>query len=176
MTVLDTQQAAALQRYLADQVETATPARRLLMLQDQLLKDLHAAQAAFDDGAIEPIHRNLVHAQEIVLVLRDSLAGSTWSGADPLRAVYGFVHQRLVTCNVAKDRSLLPQCVGMIQQIYDANTRAAVLEAGGGGDTAQAGGAFGPAVSGSADDGTGRPGRVPGAARARTASEVATRA
>ena len=152
MTVLDDQQAAALQRYLADQVETATPARRLLMLQDQLLKDLRAAEAAFDEGAIEPIHRNLVHAQEIVLVLRDSLTGSDWSGAEPLRAVYGFVHQRLVTCNVAKDRSLLPQCVRMIQQVYDANTQAAASLA---------------------SDGVGRSGRVPGTDATGSAPEVA---
>lgn len=155
MTVLDDQQAAALQRYLANQVETATPARRLLMLQDQLLKDLHAAEAGFDDGAIEPIHRSLVHAQEIVLVLRDSLAGSDWSGAEPLRAVYGFIHQRLVSCNVAKDRSLLPQCIRMIQQIYDANTRAAAIEATRGGDGARAGDAPGRAASGEPRTGPG---------------------
>lgn len=124
MTVLDDQQAAALQRYLAHQVETASPVQRLLMLQTYLLSDLRAADAAFEVQAIEQIHRNLVHAQEIVLVLRDSLTGSDWAGADALRSVYGFIHQRLVDCNLAKDRSLLPECVRMVEQIYDANRRA----------------------------------------------------
>ena len=125
MTMIDDQRAEGLrQRYLAHHVETATPQQRLLMLQAQLLRDLHAADDAFEEAAIEPIHRSLVHAQEIVLVLRDSLAGSDWEGASPLQAVYGFVHQRLVSCNVAKDRSLLPKCTQMIQQIYDANVQA----------------------------------------------------
>lgn len=115
------------QRYLAHQVETASPAQRLLMLLGQLLRDLHAADEAFEAMAIEPIHRNLIHAQEIVLVLRDSLTGSEWTGAGPLQSVYTFIHQRLVTCNVTKDRSLLPQCVKLVEQILDANTKAAAI-------------------------------------------------
>lgn len=123
--MIDDQRAEDLrQRYLAHQIETASPQQRLVMLQAQLLRDLHAADEAFEHMAIEPIHRNLVHAQEIVLVLRDSLTGSDWEGAGPLQAVYGFVHQQLVTCNVAKNRALLPQCIAMIQQIYDANVQA----------------------------------------------------
>ncbi|MGH9088183.1 MAG: flagellar export chaperone FliS [Acidimicrobiales bacterium] len=126
MTALhDNQRAEALQRYLANQVETASPAQRLLMLQGQLLSDLRAVDEAFGTMAIEPIHHNLVHAQEIVLALRDSLNGSEWAGASSLQAVYGFVHQRLVTCNVDKDRSLLPYCVQLLEQIFEANAKAA---------------------------------------------------
>lgn len=131
MTPHDDPRAAELRRrYLADQVETASPSQRVLMLLGKLLADMYAADEAFERMAIEPIHSNLVHAQEIVLVLRDSLSGSDWSGAEPLRAVYGFVHQRLVTCNVKKDRSLLPVCIRLVEQIARANTKAAAaLEA-----------------------------------------------
>lgn len=126
MTVSEDPRAEELRRrYLSHQVETASPEQRLLMLQAQLVRDLHAADQAFEEGAIEPIHRNLVHAQEIVLVLRDSLLGSAWEGAGSLLSVYGFVHQRLVTCNMLKDRSLLPECIAMIEKIYDANVQAA---------------------------------------------------
>lgn len=126
MTVSDDQRAEDLRlRYLAHQVETASPAQRLLMLQAQLLQDLRAAEAAFEHPGVEPVHRNLVHAQEIVLVLRDSLRGSDWRGAGPLAAVYSFVHQRLVDCNVRKDPALLPSCIKLIEQVYDANTAAA---------------------------------------------------
>ena len=118
------------QRYLAHQVETASPAQRLLMLQGQVLQDLQAADEAFETMAIEPIHRSLIHAQEIILVLRDSLIGSDWAGAEPLQSVYTFVHQRLVMCNVTKDRSLLPQCVKLVEQIFDANAKAAEAPAG----------------------------------------------
>lgn len=113
------------QRYLRTQVETATPVQRLLMLQSRLVQDLHAADEGFAAHSVESVHRNLVHAQQIVLVLRDSLKGSDWVGAEPLRAVYWFVYQRLIDCNMAKDRSLLPLCITLVEQIADANTRAA---------------------------------------------------
>ncbi|MGH8980686.1 MAG: flagellar export chaperone FliS [Acidimicrobiales bacterium] len=113
------------QRYLADQVDTATPSQRLLMLQHRLAEDLRAADQAFESGSIEAIHRYLVNAQRILLALRDSLAGSDWVGAEPLRAVYWFVHQRLVECNLQKNRSLLPVCQELVGRILDANVRAA---------------------------------------------------
>lgn len=129
MTIDDERTELLRQRYLRTQVETATPVQRLLMLQNRMVQDLHAANAAFETGTIEAVHANLVHAQQIVLALRDSLSGSDWSGAEPLRAVYWFVYRRLIDCNMAKDRSLLPLCISLLEQIVDANTRAAAAQA-----------------------------------------------
>jgi flagellar secretion chaperone FliS len=126
MTTIDDDRTELLcQRYLETQVETATPVQRLLMLQNRLLLDLHAADAGFGAQSIERVHANLVHAQQIVLVLRDSLKGSDWTGAEPLRAVYWFVYQRLIDCNMSKDHTLLPACTALVEQIVEANTRAA---------------------------------------------------
>lgn len=130
MSAEDPRAAALRQRYLADQVETATPVQRLLMLQHRLMQDMRAADEAFEAGSIEMVHRNLVHAQRIVLALRDSLNGSDWAGAHSLRAVYGFVYRRLVDCNLTKDRFLLPMCQELIGRILDANTEAAASEVG----------------------------------------------
>ncbi len=124
--ITDDPRAAMLrQRYLANQVETATPVQRLLMLQHKLLHDMGVADAAFEAGSIETVHRYLVNAQHIVLALHDSLEGNGWEGAEPLRGVYWFVHRRLIDCNLKKDRSLLPLCHELIAKIADANTRAA---------------------------------------------------
>jgi flagellar secretion chaperone FliS len=126
MTTIDDDRTEELrQRYLQTQVETATPVQRLLMLQNRLVQDLRAAEEAYGTASIESVHRNLVHAQQIVLVLRDSLKGSDWAGAEPLRAVYWFVYQRLIDCNMAKDRSLLPMCITLVDRIVEANTKAA---------------------------------------------------
>ncbi len=125
MTIDDERTELLRQRYLRTQVETATPVQRLLMLQNRLVQDLHAADAGFGAGSVETVHHSLVHAQQIVLALRDSLNGSDWTGAEPLRAVYWFVYRRLIDCNMAKDPSLLPVCISLIEQIVDANTRAA---------------------------------------------------
>ena len=115
----------AQRRYLADQILTATPVQRLLMLFEQLLLDLQAADAGFDEGAIELIHVHLVHAQEIVLALHDGIAMQDWEAGAKLRDVYRFVHQRLVWCNVRKDRSLLPACVDILSRLYEVNRKAA---------------------------------------------------
>lgn len=114
----------AKERYLADQVLTATPVQRLIMLFEHLLCDLAAADEAFETGAIEPIHRHLVHAQEIVLALHDGIATEVWEGGATLREIYRFVHQRLVWCNVKKDRSLLPACSDIVIRLYEANRQA----------------------------------------------------
>lgn len=125
MTIQDERTELLRQRYLRTQVETATPIQRLLMMQHRLVGDLRAADEGLATHDIEAAHRNLVHAQQIVLALRDSLHGSDWSGAEPLRAVYWFVYRRLIDCNMAKDRSLLPVCISLLDQIVEANTQAA---------------------------------------------------
>ncbi len=115
----------AQRRYLTDRILTATPVQRLLMLFEQLLSDLQAADAAFETGAIEPIHEHLLHAQEIVLALHDGVTTQDWEAGAKLRQIYRFVHQRLVWCNVNKDRSLLPACTEILTRLYDANREAA---------------------------------------------------
>jgi flagellar protein FliS len=110
-------------RYLADQVETASPEQRLLMLLARLGHDLRMAEDGFAAGDLKVVNDGLVHAQQIVLVLRDGLDGE-WTGAASLRTVYTFVHQRLVTANLQKDRALLPACVDIVGRITEANAAA----------------------------------------------------
>jgi flagellar secretion chaperone FliS len=119
----------AQRRYRADQVLTATPVQRLLMLFERALSDLRTADAAFEEGDVEQIHEHLVHAQEIVLALHDGVSTRDWETGGVLREIYRFVHQRLVWCNVRKDRSLLPACRDVLSRLYDANAEAARSEA-----------------------------------------------
>ncbi len=123
----DDRDEALRRRYLAHQVETASPAQRLLLLLGRLLADLRVATAGFDAADLKAISDSLVHAQEIVLVLRDVLRDSEWDGAPRLRAVYDFVHRRLVTANLSKDRTLLPVCVDIVTRIAEANAKAAAM-------------------------------------------------
>ncbi len=110
-------------RYLADQVETASPEQRLLMLFARLGHDLRMADDGFGAGDLKVVNDGLVHAQQIVLVLRDGLDDG-WTGAASLRSVYAFVHQRLVTANLQKDRTLLPACIDIVTRITEANAAA----------------------------------------------------
>ncbi|HVC24624.1 MAG TPA: flagellar export chaperone FliS [Acidimicrobiales bacterium] len=126
---LDTaQQDESLRRYLADQVRTATPAQRLVMLFDQLRRDLHCASAAFEGGTLKEISDNLVHAQHIIIALRDPLDTETELGR-ALSGVYGFCLQHLVAANLTKDATKLPDVQAIVDRLADANrTAAAALQ------------------------------------------------
>ncbi|HVC25847.1 MAG TPA: flagellar export chaperone FliS [Acidimicrobiales bacterium] len=124
MSVGATDQDESLRRYLADQVRTATPAQRLVMLFDQLRRDLHCAAAAFEGGTLKEISDNLVHAQHVIIALRDPLDTETELGR-ALSGIYGFCLQHLVTANLTKDPSMLPDVQTIVDRLADAN-RAAV--------------------------------------------------
>jgi flagellar protein FliS len=93
-------------RYLSEAVATATPAARLVMLFDALEMDLVLVDNAFGDGAnIKVINDALIHAQSILLVLRDTLDTTVWEDGKQLIALYDHLHTELVHANIYKDRS-----------------------------------------------------------------------
>ena len=107
-------------RYLADQIETATPVQRLLMLFDRLLRDLDEAEEAFGAGEIERISNSLLHAQQIVFALRDPLDRSTPLGGS-LASVYSFSLERLIEANLRKKPALLGEVRRLLEPIAAAN-------------------------------------------------------
>lgn len=112
-----------LQRYLANAVETASPAQRLLMLFDYFRKDLAEAAEAFETRDWKAVNDRLVHAQQILFALRDPLDRSTELGAN-LASVYDFCLVQLLTSNLQKDPSLLPAVGELVAKIADANAAA----------------------------------------------------
>lgn len=110
-------------RYLADQVATATPGQRLLMLFDRLFRDLADAEAAFARRDLFAVNKALVHAEQIVLALRDPLDRDTDLGR-ALSSVYNFCFDRLLDANLRKDPQWLGRCREMLAQIADANRNA----------------------------------------------------
>ncbi len=111
-------------RYLADQVNTGTPAQRLVMLFDRLLRDLRSAEEAFVVKDLKTISDNLVHAQQILFALRDPLDTTTELGRG-LRSVYTYCLKTLIEANMKKDPSLLAECAARLEEIAEANRTAA---------------------------------------------------
>jgi flagellar protein FliS len=107
-------------RYLAEAIDTASPAVRLTMLFDRLDLDLRGADAAFASGAVKDVNDRLIHAQEIVLTLRDTLQPDTWEGAPRLLALYDHLHSELVGANVNKDRQRAAAAEVLLGQIGQA--------------------------------------------------------
>jgi flagellar protein FliS len=119
-------QAAKLrERYLADAIETAQPAARLMMLFDALELDLRRADNAFESDDLKAINDNLVHAQAIILTLRDTLKPELWDGAPRLIALYDFFLAELLASNLEKNRERAAAVAVLIGRVGEAWRKAA---------------------------------------------------
>ena len=119
-------------RYLTEAIETATPAVRLTMLFDALELDLAKTDKGFAEQAdLKTISDLLIHAQEIVALLRDSIDTSTWEPAARIKALYDFLYRELVMANLEKDRARTAAVADHVRQLAAAWREAArVSESG----------------------------------------------
>jgi len=127
---LTTQNPAMRERYLADSIATASPAKLLVMLYDRLVLDLTRAEQALIAGDRNEASRQLLHAQEIVLELRTSLDIGAWEGAPGLADLYGFILTELIGANIGADGARVASCRTLIEPLRDAWREAAFLVAG----------------------------------------------
>ena len=113
-------------RYLTEAIETATPAGRLTMLFDALEMDLARADKAFAEAAdLKSLSDLLIHAQEILALLRDSMDVSVWEPAARIRALYDHLYSELVMANLEKDRARTADVAGHVGQLAAAWREAA---------------------------------------------------
>jgi flagellar protein FliS len=118
-------------RYLRDSINTASPAKLLIMLYDRLVVDLAQSEDALRAGERERAHDRLTHAQEIVLELRTSLDVEAWSGAPGLAGLYGFLLTELIGANVARDADRVAACRTLVEPLRDAWREAAAAAVAG---------------------------------------------
>jgi flagellar secretion chaperone FliS len=118
-------------RYVTDSIETMSPARLLLALYDRLVLDLDRGEAAIQVGDIAGAHVSLVHAQEIVAELLNTLDVDVWSAGAQLASVYQFVIEQLITANVQKDAGIVAECRMVVAPLRDAWREAAGVVGGG---------------------------------------------
>lgn len=115
------------QRYLAEAVETASPATRLVMLYDRLLLDLTRAETGCREGTVADAHTNLVHAQQIIGVLADTLDLSVWNGAQNLYDLYDFLYRELISANLTKNAAKVASCIEVVRPLAAAWHEAATI-------------------------------------------------
>ena len=113
-------------RYLQEAVETASPAVRLTMLFDALESDLARADKGFEDRDIKTISDRLIHAQDILLLLRGTIDTDTWEPAARIQALYDYLYSELVMANLEKDRSRAAAVAPHVAQLAGAWRQAAM--------------------------------------------------
>ena len=105
------------ERYTADAVMSATPARLLTMLYDRLLLDLSRAEAAHETRSWAVASTNLLHAQDIVTELTSSLKPELWDGGDRLLALYNYVSGALIDANVKRDTARIRESIDLLEPL-----------------------------------------------------------
>jgi flagellar secretion chaperone FliS len=112
--------------YVGSMVETASPARLLVMLYDRLVLDLQRATQHQDAGEHLDAGRELMHAQEIVLELQSSLRVDDWEGGRQLSSIYSWLHRELVRANVQRDVETTRSCLALVEPLAEAWRSAAL--------------------------------------------------
>ena len=120
------------QRYITDSVQTASPAKLLMMLFDRLVLDLSRGEQALHDSNRPEANAQLLHAQDIVTELHVSLDQEAWSGAPGLASLYAFARTELVNANVQGDVTRVKGVRGLIEPLRDTWREAASAAAVGG--------------------------------------------
>src|ERR1700741_1104191 len=101
--------AALYDRYRTDSVATMSPGRMVCALYDRLpLRPRPSVPAA------------LVHAQDILEALHDSLDVTMWPAGAPLADLYLFLGGELVAANVDKDARRVAACREIVAPLRDA--------------------------------------------------------
>ena len=111
--------------YLQSSVETASPSKLLVMLYERLVLDCRRALAAQEAGDHTVAHRNLLHAQDIVVELQSSLRPGVWDGSEGLNSIYAHLMVQLVNANVRRDMELTTHCLDLVVGLADAWREAA---------------------------------------------------
>jgi flagellar protein FliS len=107
-------------RYMGDTVATASPQQLLVMLYDRLALDLERAEQALVDKDRTSAHRELMHAQEIVIELRASLNVEVWDGGPRLAALYAWLLGELIQANLKGDVRRVRDCRKVVEPLRDA--------------------------------------------------------
>lgn len=108
----------AAQFYQKNSVQTASPAKIILMLYDGAIKFCHIAQEALDANDIEKTNLNLQKAQKIIVQLRVSL-DTKYSVSQEFDRVYDYIYRRLVEANMKKDREILDEALKHIKTMRE---------------------------------------------------------
>ena len=112
--------------YMDASIATASPARLLVMLFDRLVLDVQRGLEAQRRGDHEETHRQLTHAQDILLELATSLRPEEFRGGYDLAALYSFLHRQLVLANIRKDAALTDDVLALVTELCDTWREAAL--------------------------------------------------
>ncbi len=120
--------ATPLLRYQATQVQTASPARLVLMLFDGAIRFMQQGKASLQDGRIEDANRQLGRAQAVISELMSSLKLEAGPLAKNLYNIYDFLRRHLALSLASAEPWRVQQAIDLLTPLRDAWEQACVRE------------------------------------------------
>lgn len=108
------------QQYLKTQVQTASKEQLVLMLFDGAIRFCENGKQAIENGEIEPMHVNLVRAQNIIMELNYTLDRKNGGEiAENLARLYGYSLLSLVEANLRRKASKVDEVLDILRPIRE---------------------------------------------------------
>lgn len=108
----------AAQLYQHNSVQTASPAKLILMLYDGCIKFCNVALEAIEQNDLEKANINIQKAQKIITQLRMDL-DMKYPVAQEFDVVYDYIYRRLVESNIQKNAEILQEALKHIRTMRD---------------------------------------------------------
>lgn len=112
-------------RFSNEGLETASPARIVVMAYDRIDRDLAGAIVALEARDVQRSHDLLCHAQDLVHELHNMLDLDAWEHAGKLASIYRYVIDLLVQANVRKSVGEAGEARTLLAGLGDAFRQAA---------------------------------------------------
>ena len=115
--------------YKQQSVMTMTSGQILLLVYNELIKQLSLAQKAFGKNDIVEINRALQKSQNLIRELQNTL-NFDYGISNDLNSIYSFFYTVTLNANIKKDASELQMLIDMIAELRDTFTEAEKLARG----------------------------------------------
>ena len=106
------------QQYKSQSITTMTGGELLVMLYDELIKDVKRAELAIEAHKVDTAHSSLMHAQDIIDYLDETL-NDQYEISKELSRLYDYFNGQLVKANISKDAAPLKEVLPMLMELRD---------------------------------------------------------
>lgn len=117
------------QAYKQQSVMTMTPGQMLVVVFDELIKQLSFSQLAFEKNDIQEINRSLQKSQHILNELKLSL-NFEYDISNNLNDIYNYFIRAIMNANIKKDSADLEDILQMVTELRDSFSEADKLARG----------------------------------------------
>lgn len=106
------------QQYQKNAVNSASPGELTLMLFNGAVKFINLAISGLDEKNYDKVNENIIKAQDIVNYLASTLDMNIDISKN-LSSLYRFMYRRLVHANIKKEKDVLLEVLGLVEDLRD---------------------------------------------------------